>query len=768
VILVLRYTAYTVRDGKVRVVSNDLSGNGRLLIEDLTGCDIADMCWASASALVLSAADGRIAVFLMQQELGQLNHRMVCQWRAADGAHYSSIAVASAASDHNMPLVIYAGTAAGIINGLALYAPYNVVGLVNAGSCVNHLEFSPASASAGPCLFAATSANGVVKVELSQSFLDRASNPVSFNPLQGIPSVLADGAVQSICCVGAGHLLVSSAQNHVMALVDSSTLEVLQCLRVNSSETESGSSSPSKPNVFFCNPLSSDGYGHVFVSRFDSTELLCFRINRQKPVPVIDWVSKQDIEYAVMCMQCAPLSSSEQQLRVVLYQTNYVRVFTIDTVSSIVPATGSSASTPALSESPPSSSAVLPSLENASDSSAGSANAAALASAAHAASAISGISSHHDAASAQPNPAAPRTKAKVVQNEDVFRSAVQISSSDRTESSTAATSNVASVLSDVLGGSATPGDCASSSDFSPKVEDAFATLSLSSGAAADMRKLPAPLSDTASSSAVAAVPAAAVPPTGGQQTLKMLLTSQSSGKPVDSKKEKEQPVAQPLRQKVPDVKVSDVKPSTTAKAVAPLADVSKDELDKMLQSRFEVHSSRTERELRTLSEALAKKQAEFESHMVKTVKEAIANQVNGAVSKAVSESMKPLQKSIDALLKAPTQSQDSAEALKLAAAGIVRSIGADFDVRMRAHTEMLLARVDAMLKQPAPAPAPSASTEPPAEVVAFIKAGQYDSALGLTLNENNLELLMKVLVALEADRVVPTLSQPVMLALIHW
>ncbi len=46
----------------------------------------------------------------------------------------------------------------------------------------------------------------------------------------------------------------------------------------------------------------------------------------------------------------------------------------------------------------------------------------------------------------------------------------------------------------------------------------------------------------------------------------------------------------------------------------------------MLQSRFEVHSSRTERELRTMSEVLAKKQTEFEAHMVKTVKEGIANQ----------------------------------------------------------------------------------------------------------------------------------------------
>lgn len=41
-----------MRDGKVRVVSNDLSGNGRLLIEDLGGSDMVDMCWASASALV--------------------------------------------------------------------------------------------------------------------------------------------------------------------------------------------------------------------------------------------------------------------------------------------------------------------------------------------------------------------------------------------------------------------------------------------------------------------------------------------------------------------------------------------------------------------------------------------------------------------------------------------------------------------------------------------------------------------------------------------
>jgi hypothetical protein len=156
--------------------------------------------------------------------------------------------------------------------------------------------------------------------------------------------------------------------------------------------------------------------------------------------------------------------------------------------------------------------------------------------------------------------------------------------------------------------------------------------------------------------------------------------------------------------------------------------------------------------------------------MLKSVKEAIANQVNAGVSKAVSESLKPLQKSIDALVKSPTQAQDPAEALRLATAGIVRSIGADFDARLRLHTESLLARVDTMIKQQAaaPAPAPPTSTEPSAEVVAFIKAGNYDSALGLTLNENNLDLLMKVLAMLEADRVVSTLSHPVMLALIHW
>ena len=81
-----------------------------------------------------------------------------------------------------------------------------------------------------------------------------------------------------------------------------------------------------------------------------------------------------------------------------------------------------------------------------------------------------------------------------------------------------------------------------------------------------------------------------------------------------------------------------------------MSHLSRDELDKMLQSRFEVQSSRMERELRALSESLARKQTEHEAHVVKSVKEVIANQVNAAVSKAVSESMKPLQKSIDTLM----------------------------------------------------------------------------------------------------------------------
>jgi hypothetical protein len=753
-----------VRDGKVRVVSNDLSGNGRLLIEDLSGSDIVDMCWASASALVLSAADGRIAVFLMQQELGQLTHRLVCSWRAASGEHYASIAAATAASDHNMPIVIYAGTAAGIVNALAMYAPFNAVGLVNAGSCVNQLEFSPASASAGPCLYAATAANGVIKVELAPSLLDRSCNPVSFNPLQSVPLLSADTAVQSIGIIGAGHLLVSNAQNHVMALVDSSTLEVLQCIRVNSSESESASA----PNVLFFNPQSFDGYGHVFVSRFNSTELLCFRINRQQPVPVIDWVSKQDIEYPVMCMQSTLSSSSDQHLRVVLYQTSYIRIFTIDSVSSIV-ASPSSPDAAAGAH-------VLPtqSHAHASDAPASVATASAATPAAdHSVMSVASTSVSQNA-STQPD-VVNQTKAKVVQNADVFRSAIQISSADRSESSTAATSNVANVLSEVLGGSATPGDNPGSNDFSPKVEDAFASLSLSSCAAVANQQPHVPISPSlaSSSSSVAAVPAsAAAPPTSAKQdTLKMLLTAQSSG---NSKKDKEQPALQPPKAKLPEVKVTEVKPSQAvaakASAPAPLVDMSRDELDKMLQSRFEVQSSRMERELRALSESLAKKQVEYEAHMLKSVKEAIANQVNAGVSKAVSESLKPLQKSIDALVKSPTQAQDSAEALRLATAGIVRSIGADFDARLRLHTESLLARVDAMIKQQAavPAPAPSTSTEPSAEVAAFIKAGHYDSALGLTLNENNLDLLMKVLAMLEADRVVPTLSHPVMLALIHW
>jgi hypothetical protein len=132
--------------------------------------------------------------------------------------------------------------------------------------------------------------------------------------------------------------------------------------------------------------------------------------------------------------------------------------------------------------------------------------------------------------------------------------------------------------------------------------------------------------------------------------------------------------------------------------------------------------------------------------------------------------MKPLQKSIDAFVKSPSQSQDSAEALKLATAGIVRSIGAGFDVRMRAHTETphWRGRARCSSSRRLPPPAPAASTEPSAEVVAFIKAGNFDSALGLTLNENNCELLMKVLAMLDADRAVLTHSQPVMLNLIHW
>jgi hypothetical protein len=705
----------------------------------------------------------------MQQELGQLTHRLVCSWRAASGEHYASIAAATAASDHNMPIVIYAGTAAGIVNALAMYAPFNAVGLVNAGSCVNQLEFSPASASAGPCLYAATAANGVIKVELAPSLLDRSCNPVSFNPLQSVPLLSADTAVQSIGLIGAGHLLVSNAQNHVMALVDSATLEVLQCIRVNSSESEAASA----PNVLFCNPQSFDGHGHVFVSRFNSAELLCFRINRQQPVPVIDWVSKQDIEYPVMCMQSALSSSSDQHLRVVLYQTSYIRIFTIDSLSSIV-ASPSSPDAAAGAQ-------VLPTQPHAhaSDAPASVAVASAATPAAdHSVLSVASTSVSQNA-STQPD-VVNQTKAKVVQNADVFRSAIQISSADRSESSTAATSNVANVLSEVLGGSATPGDNPGGNDFSPKVEDAFASLSLSSSAAVANQQPHVPISPSLASlsSSVAAAPAsaAATPASSKQDTLKMLLTAQSSG---NSKKDKEQPAVQPPKAKLPEVKVTEVKPSQAvaakASAPAPLVDMSRDELDKMLQSRFEVQSSRMERELRALSESLAKKQVEYEAHMLKSVKEAIANQVNAGVSKAVSESLKPLQKSIDALVKSPTQAQDSAEALRLATAGIVRSIGADFDARLRLHSESLLARVDAMIKQQAAAtapnfgaPAPSTSTEPSAEVAAFIKAGHYDSALGLTLNENNLDLLMKVLAMLEADRVVPTLSQPVMLALIHW
>ena len=484
----------------MRVVSNDLNGDGRLLIEDLSGCDIADMCWASASALAISASDGRIAVFLMQQELGQLTFRMICSWRAVSGSHYSSIAFASAATDHNLPSVLYAGTAAGIINSLAMYAPFNVVGLVNAGSCVNHLEFSAATASSCACLFAATAANGIIKVELAQSLMDRASSPVSFNPLQSVPSLPADATVQSIALIGPGHLLASGAHNHVIALIDCATLEVLQCLRINSDESEGASASSSKPNVLFCNANSSEGCGHVFVSRFEATELLCFRINRQQPVPVIDWVSKQDIEYPVMCMQSAPTSGAAPQLRVVLYQTSYVRMFTIDTVSSIVSAPATPAAAVDVHVLPAESNAasgraalvVSPSQDHAS-------NGAAAAAAAPAA-AAAGTDVSLDAASAHPDSVAPNVKAKVVQNSDVFRSAVQISSDDRTESSTAATSNVASVLSQVLSGSTTPGDYTGSSDFSPKVDvqDAFAFLPHPPAAAAAQPSVPLSLDSSAS------------------------------------------------------------------------------------------------------------------------------------------------------------------------------------------------------------------------------------------------------------------------------
>jgi hypothetical protein len=57
-----------------------------------------------------------------------------------------------------------------------------------------------------------------------------------------------------------------------------------------------------------------------------------------------------------------------------------------------------------------------------------------------------------------------------------------------------------------------------------------------------------------------------------------------------AKKTKSSPPAQAPRQKIRDVKVSDAKPIVAAiKASAPaaLADVSKEELDKMLQARFE-------------------------------------------------------------------------------------------------------------------------------------------------------------------------------------
>jgi uncharacterized protein YdaU (DUF1376 family) len=682
-----------------------------------------------------------------------------------------------------MPVVIYAGTAAGIINALALYAPYSVVGLVNAGSCVNQLEFSPASASACACLFAATAANGVIRVELAPSLLDRASNPVSFNPLQSISSLSAETAVQSICMVGPGHAVVSVANNHVIALIDTATLNVLQCLRVNSSGSDAPASSSPQPNVLFCNASSTEGFGHVFVSRFESAELLCFRINRQKSVPVIDWVSKQDIDFPVMCLQSAPSSNSDHQLRLVLYQTSYVRVFTIDTAVSSIVSSSSSPAAAAGALSVPTESVCAPT-SNGSPSIAPAAG--------HVESVVAGACISPDAPSTQSDSVVPQSKPKVVQSSDVFRSAIQISSSDRTDSSTAATSNVASVLSDVLGGSATPGTYTGSSDVSPKVEDAFASLLLASSDPAIVQQSPAPVSDStarvapavSSSSAAAAPQSAAAPqPAAKQDILKMLTASQSSGKPADSKKDKEQPVPQPSKTKVPDGKVSEIKtvsqgpftnPSAKPAASASISDMSRDEFDKILQSRFEVQSSRMERELRALSDSLAKKQAEHDAHMVKSVKEAIANQVNAAVSKAVSESLKPLQKSIDALVKSSTQPQDFSEALRLATAGIVRSIGADFDSRMRTFTESLVARVESMLQQHAvapavaPAPASAPATEPSAEVIAFIKAGQFDNALGLTLNENNSDLLTKVLALLETDRAVPTLSQPVLLALIHW
>ncbi len=90
------------------------------------------------------------------------------------------------------------------------------------------------------------------------------------------------------------------------------------------------------------------------------------------------------------------------------------------------------------------------------------------------------------------------------------------------------------MLSEVLG-SATPVDCASSSDFSPRVEDEFAALSLPSTAVADVRMSPAALSGAAPAAAAAA------PPAAGSHTLKMRLSAQAPGKKADGKKDKEQP-----------------------------------------------------------------------------------------------------------------------------------------------------------------------------------------------------------------------------------
>jgi hypothetical protein len=599
--------------------------------------------------------------------------------------------------------------------------------------------------------------------------------------------------VQSISVVGAGHLLVAGAGNHVLALIDSVTLEVLQCLRINSSDSDAASSL-AQPNILFCKAHTVEGYGHVFVSRFNSTDLLCFRINWQQSVPMIDWVSKHEIEYPVMCIQGAPSSSADQQLRVVLYQTVYVRVFTLDAVVTSIPTRASLTAAPGAEGNGgtrPATNTESPNQHPASGCAEGSAvSSSASTRTAQSESALS--SSLQDVFPMQSDSVAPLSRAKVVQNSDVFRSAIQISSSDRTESSTAATTNVANVLSDVLDSSSTPGDYAGCSDISPKIEDAFASLSVPNSSpllhpaisVSDPSAHAQGFSSSESISTASAASVAAQPPASSnkQETLKLLMSLQAAAKPADSKKEKEQHTHQlkasvqqhPIpKAKASEGKVTDSKPLLSPPsgivATAPLSDFSKEELDKMLQSRFEVQWSRTEREHRALSESLSKKQAEFESHVLRAIKEAIANQVNSAISKAVSESMKPLQKSIDALIKSSAHSQDSAEALKYAAAGIVQSIGSDFDQRMQVHTEFLLARMDSMLLQQSRVPAPSTSgTEPSAEVLALIKAGQYDSALGLTLNENNAELLMKVLALLEADRVVPTLSHPVMLALIHW